>query len=121
MSFRFRSATPKRAIYGIDATEPYELAPTVTKVTGSIEVIKLSGDGGAEAAGFAAPYPELSREKYFSLTLVEVGTDLIIFRADRCSLTDQAWSVPSRGFVTGSFEFEALEWDNGQSTKTNHR
>ncbi len=115
--FRWASETPKRAIYGIDSSEPYELASTTTKCTGSMSVLKISADGGAEGAGIAAPYASLSREKYFSLTLVEHHTDLIIFRADRCSLTSQQWEVAAKGMVSGQFSFEAIEWDAEVSSK----
>jgi hypothetical protein len=117
--FTWTSDTPKKAIYGVDSAQPYELAPTMTRCTGSLSVLKLGGDGGAEGAGVAAPYPDLSREKYFTLTLVEIRSDLILFRANRCSLVNQSWSVPVRGLVSGSFSFEAIEWDNEVSAKTN--
>lgn len=111
-SFRWSSNTPKKALRGIDVLEPVELAVTGYQCTGSVSVIRLSNDGGAEGAGVITPYPELSREKYFSLTLIERHTDLVIFRANRCSLLSQSWEIPVRGIVTGNFSFEALEWTN---------
>lgn len=111
-SFRFASSTPRDAIYGIDALDPIELAPSRTKVNGVIGLVRTLGDGGAEGAGFTAPYEYLSREKYFSLSLVDRQTDNIIFRADYCSVTNQSWDVAAKEFVKGSLEFEALDWSN---------
>jgi hypothetical protein len=116
-SFRWSSETPKRPITGIDSIQAFELAPTTSRCTGSVSVLKISADGGAEGAGMAAPLPDLSRERYFSLTLIEYNTDLVLFRASRCTLQTQSWDAPARGFVTGSFSFEAIEWDNEVSAK----
>lgn len=121
LAFRFSSATPKKPIHGIDSTEPYELAVTTTSCKGSITILRLSGDGGAEGAGIAAPYPELSREQYFSLTVVEHHTDRVLFRANRCSLLNQDWDFPAKGLVVGTLQFEAIDWDNELSTQPSLR
>jgi len=111
--FNFRAITPRRAIYGIDSLTPYELAPSQTKVTASMKVYRTVGDGGAEGVGMAAPYEHVQLEKYFSVMLVDRGAmDTVIFQADFCSITGQSWSIPVRGIITGSLEFEALAWNN---------
>lgn len=111
-SFSFSSHTPRKAIYGLDSTEPYELAPTTTRVSASMQVYRLVGDAGAEGAGITAPYDDLPKEKYFTVMLVDRGSDSTLFRADYCSLTSQSWSIPSRGIVTGSLDIEAINWSN---------
>lgn len=111
-TFRFSSSTPREAIYGIDSLDPQELAPTRTKVSGTIGLIRTSGDGGAEGAGFTTGYEKLSREKYFSLCLIDIQTDLVIFRADYCSVVNQSWDVAAKDFIKGSIEFEALDFSN---------
>lgn len=110
--FRFDSATPKRAIMGLDSSEPYELAPTVTKITGSIGLVRIAGDGGLEGAGFVAQSSNILRERYFTLALVEHRTNTQFFRADKCSVTAQNWNSPSKGRISGSLNFEALDWSN---------
>jgi hypothetical protein len=112
MEIRWTSDTPKKPIFGIDAQEAYELAPTTARCTGSMTILKLSGDGGAEGAGLTVPFPELSREKYFSVAVVEIGTNSILFEALRCSATSQSWGAATRAYVTGSIQFEALNWSN---------
>lgn len=110
--FRWTSTTPKRAIYGVDSVDPFELAPTITKCVGTLSVVRLSGDGGAEGAGLTAPYDMLPNEKYCSIVLLEPHSDLILFEARQCSVIAQSWDAPSRGIMTGSIEFEALSWNN---------
>lgn len=112
MNFRWDSSTPRRAIYGIDSGEPYELAPTTTKIGGSVGVYRTIDGGGLEGPGIVANLDNIPREKYFSLALIERSTGVTIFRADQCSVISQSWDVPSRGIMTGSFTFEALSWNN---------
>lgn len=111
-SFRFSSSTPRDAIYAIDSLDPFELAPTRTRVTGSLGLVRTIADGGAEGAGMTSNYEQLSREKYFSLMLVERISDTVIFRADYCSVVTQQWDVSAKEMVRGSIEFEALDWSN---------
>lgn len=111
--FSFRSMSPRRALFGLDSMHPYELAPTQGKITASMKVYRTVGDGGAEGAGMTATFEEVARERYFSVMLVDRGAqDTVLFQADNCSLVSQAWSVPTRGIITGSLEFEALMWSN---------
>lgn len=111
-NFRFQSSTPRDAIYTIDSLDPTELAPTRTKVTGTLGLILTIGDGGAEGAGLTAPYEHLPKEKYFSLCLIDVQTDTVIFRADYCSVVNQSWDFSAKEMVRGNVEFEALDWSN---------
>lgn len=115
--FRFDSATPKKAIMGLDSSEPYELAPTTSKITGSIGLVRIAGDGGLEGAGIIAHSSNAIRERYFTLALVEHRTNTQLFRADRCSATAQSWNSPSKGRITGSLNFEALDWSNEATSR----
>lgn len=110
--FQFTSGTPRKVQYGLDSTEPYELIPTTTKVVGRLTLFRTSGDAGAEGAGMTSRYEEFPREKYFSLMLIERGSDTTLFEARYCSVTSQTWTVPEKGIVTGTIEFEALDWSN---------
>ena len=111
-SFRWSSETPSKEICGIDSSEPFELAATRTKVTGTIGLIRLVGDGGAEGAGATVPFEYIPAGKYFTLMLVDRATDTTIFRADYCRASSQNWDAPLKGLVTGSLAFEALGWSN---------
>ena len=111
-NFQFSSGTPRKALYGLDCMEPFELQPTITKCSGRVGLYRTIGDAGAEGAGFTTPFELLPREKYFSLQLVERSTDTVIFEATYCTVVDQSWSAPERGVVTGDIQFEAIEWSN---------
>lgn len=111
-SFRWDSDTPMREIYGIDSGEPYELAPTQSRISGNIGLYRLIGDGGIEGAGATVHYGELPRQKYFTLSLVLHKYDLQLFYAGRCSVVRQNWDVPAKGLITGAMSFKAIDWNN---------
>ncbi len=110
--FKYDSSTPLREIRGIDSMEPFELAKTVSRVTGTMTIYRLSGDGGAEGAGLVAPVSELSREKYVSLVLVERNTNKVLFETQKAQISNQSWTIPARGYVMGSIQFEGIGFNN---------
>lgn len=111
-SFTWDSQTAHKPIYTIDAAEPFELAAGITKVGGTISVYRLIGDGGAQGAGIVPKYGDIPRGKYFSIMLIDRGTDLVLFQAKYCSLQTESWTVPQKGIITGSLHFEAIDWSN---------
>lgn len=110
--FTWRSSTARRALYGLDLVDPQELAPTQAKVTGLLRLYRTVGDGGAEGAGMAASFEDLPREKYFTVQLIDRGSDKVLFQAQLCSVVSQSWEIQSKGIVTGQLEFEAISWSN---------
>ena len=114
-SFRWSSDTPRKAIMGLDSPTPVELAPTIARCTGSLGLLRTVLDGGIEALGMTAHSSQFVRERYFTLTLVEITSDTLLFRADFCSVTNQSWEVAARGIMTGSVNFEGIYWNNETS------
>jgi len=106
------SATPHREIRGLDSSTPYELAPTTASVSGSVQFLRLLGDGGLEGDRVAVPFASLINEKYFSLLIVERRQNTVLFQAEQCCVTSQELGIPSRGIVTGSFNFTGIAWSN---------
>lgn len=118
MRFAWSAETPRKSFYTIDSAEPAELGQTTTRISGSLGIYRIHADGGAEGSGIVAPFPDLTKERYFSIVLLERTTDTVIFRADNCSLLSQSWDVPVRGFVTGTLNFQALSWSNEVKSRT---
>jgi hypothetical protein len=112
VDFHFRIGTPMADIRGIDATEPFELAVTTTSVSGSLSMYRQSQDGGAEGAGLTVTLPEISRQSYFSMMLIEEHSNTVLFEARRCSVEDQAWAFATKQLVVGAVNWRALEWSN---------
>lgn len=110
-SFEWGSSTPRRALRVVDAEEAAELIQQGGTVDGSMAVYRVHKDGGLEAAGMVARFREQTREKYFSILVLDRYTDTVIFQADRCSVTSQRWSI-MRGLVMGHVAWSAIEWNN---------
>lgn len=110
-SLGFSAETPQRELRVIDTLEPAELIPQGASVRGSLTIYRLHRDGGIEAAGLAAAWADMTRQKYFSLMVVDRVTDTVLFRADRCATAAQSWNV-GRGFVMGTVAFVGLNWSN---------
>ncbi len=112
MGFQWTSTTAQKAVYALDSSFPYELAPGQTRIVGSLNVYRLAGDGGAEGANMTTQFTDVIRQNYFTLSLVDRATGQTLFQANHCALTSQSWSAPVRGFVTGSLAFESLLWES---------
>lgn len=110
--FNWESMTPQKEIFALDQTEAYELADTTARCSGSMQLYRTVGDGGAQGMGVTNQYPDLSRSKYFTIVLVERNSNTVIFQANRCKVERESWNVPLKNFVTGQLEFKALDWTN---------
>lgn len=110
--FNFSANTPVDPIQGIDSSLPYELAPTVSHITGTLALYRLAGDGGIEGPGMAAIVQDILKQKYFTLMVVERVTDTVIFRADQCMVTMQNWDVAAAGRMNGTVQFQGIAWNN---------
>lgn len=111
-AFSWNSDTPRKKEYVVDSMLPMELMQTVSSISGTMTVHRLSMDGGAEGAGMVAPVPDLSREKYFSLLLVDITSGFVIFQADSCSVESQSWRAGARDRIVGNISFSALSYSN---------
>jgi hypothetical protein len=110
--FSWAIETQHRRVHGIDSTEPYDMVPMSTRVTGAIRLLRVTRDGGAEGAGLTVPLPDITREKYATLMLVDRRTDLVLFQAQKVVSMNQQWEAPVRGLVTGVVTFESLDGSN---------
>jgi hypothetical protein len=111
-NFSYSVETPRKKIHCVDSPIPFELATGVSSVSGTMGVWRMSQDGAAEGPGLVAPLDELTRERYFSLVLVDLTTATIIFQADFCSVESQTWSVSVKNLINGTIHFSALTYRN---------
>jgi hypothetical protein len=111
-SFHWNVETPRRDIRGVDSIIPFELAIATSKVAGTMSIYRLSRDGGAEGAGMIAPTDALSREKYFTMVLIDISSGFVVFQADHCSVDSQIWMADAKGIITGQVSWSAMAWNN---------
>jgi hypothetical protein len=111
-SFSWSSVSPRKKIRTIDISHAVELAATTTDVTFTMGVLRTIGDGGGQGAGVIALQSEVSKEKYFSVLLLERQSDLPLFKADLCQTDAEQWSVTAKGLATGQISCSGIIWSN---------
>lgn len=102
----------RRAHYGIDSIFPFELASGAMSVSGSMSLYKNQYDGGIEGAGMIPRDYLVPEESYFTLTVINRVSGVVMFRGDKCSVQSQSWSMPAQGLVTGSVSFQCIGYTN---------
>jgi hypothetical protein len=110
--FELTSDTSRKEIRGIDIPHPQELAATTTSVSGTIGVLRLILDNGSQSYNLVPGQTDVSKEKYISILIVDRALDTTIFQCDFAQITNERWSVPSKGVITGSLSFTGISWNN---------
>lgn len=111
-SFRYDLSSVHKPIYGLDSGEPFEFIPTTTKVVGTMQIYRIAGDGGPEGDGMTAHFADLPIAKYFSVSLVDRRTNMVVFEALECVVQNQSWEISGKNLVTGTISFEAKDYSN---------
>lgn len=115
-SFSWSSDTPRKEIRTVDIPHPVELAPTTTGVRWNMGVLRTVGDGGIQGAGMiATQQSDISREKYFTLLLVERSSNLVLFKADMCNTSSENWGINAKAIVSGQVSGSGIVWGNEAS------
>lgn len=107
----YQISTPNREIMCVDSVVPAELAPTRVSVSATLQLYRLRGDGGIEAAGMAATWRNHTQAKYFNLMVVDRLSDTVIFQIDQATVESQSWNI-GRGFVMGTVTIKGIGWEN---------
>lgn len=111
-SFSWTSSTPRKKIRTIDIQHPVELAATTVDITWTLGALRTIGDGGLQGAGIVAQQSDLSREKYFTIQLVERTSGLTLFRSDLNNTDGESWGVTAKGLLAGSAQGSGILWVN---------
>ena len=111
-AIKWSSQTPKRELRGIDSSEPLELAPSITRLAGSITMYRKVGLGGLEGMGVVSNFENAVKELYVGIRIVQRATDTVLFQCDNAVITGQEWDVAARQIMTGVMTFEGITWHN---------
>ena len=108
----YNSLTPHKEARGVDDPFVQEYMPTTLAVGGSIVIHRFLGDGGAQGAGITVPQSLISKQKYFTLTLVERETDTTIFQMEAGVAHSEVWTVIAKSMLQGTIAFSGRAWSN---------
>jgi hypothetical protein len=104
--------TPRKAIRGIDTLQVVELAPAGISTRGSLQIYRFHRDGGIEAAGLAATFDAITREKYASMMVMDRLTDTVLAQIDKFCVEHQTWTITPKSFVIGTISFTGIDYNN---------
>jgi hypothetical protein len=105
-------STSRKPIKGIDVLQATELIPVEQLVNGGLSVFRLHRDGGIEAAGLIGTWNSMTREKYFSLMIIDRATDTVVIQADKCSVQRQSWTYQPKAYVMGTITWTGIVYNN---------
>ncbi len=108
----FDVVTPRKELRGIDNLQAVEEIPIGASIKGTLQVYRMHRDGGVEAAGLVATMDSLTREKYFSLMVIDRSTDTVLMQVNNASVHNQSWSFVPKSFVIGTVTFTGLNYNN---------
>jgi hypothetical protein len=111
MGIHFSSQTPKKRIFGVDQVYPYELAPTHTVCTGSMQLYRLSMTSGTTGV-MTSHYYDLPKEKYFSIDLVDKKSGMVFFHTTTATAIAENWDIRTKQVMMGALQFECIIWTN---------
>jgi hypothetical protein len=110
--FSYAGLTPHKEARGVDDPTVQEFMPTTIGVNGTITLLRTLGDGGAQGAGLTVPQNIVSKQKYFTLVLVERETDQTIFKATECVANSESWNIMAKQIVAGTVNFSGRIYTN---------
>lgn len=111
-SFSYESDTPRKGIQTIDMSNDVELGTTRVKVRWNMTVYRVGGDGGLQGAGLVARSHEISKEKYFSILVVDRLYDLPIFSAEMCQTDRESGGINAKGIMEIQLSGTGILWSN---------
>jgi hypothetical protein len=111
--FSWNGTSPRRKIHVVDTPHAVELAATTVDCAWNMTVLRTVGDGGIQGAGMVAPQQALlSREKYFTVLLVERMSGLPLFQADMCQVEAEGWVLTPKNLLMGQIQGAGIVWVN---------
>lgn len=108
----WNSATPHKEARSVDDPSIQEFMPTTIGISGTIMLLRMIGDGGSQGIGICVPQSLLSKEKYFTMVLVERETDTTIFRMEQGVCHGENWQIMIKSLVAGVINFSGIAWSN---------
>lgn len=110
--FSWDSINNHKDTFCVDSLSAFDLVAGPTMVMGTIELLRLSGDGGAQSLGMVSQQSHISTERYFTLLLKSRDFGQPIFYSELCTCVSESWEVRNRSLMQGIVKFKAIIWTN---------
>lgn len=103
--------TDNTEVYTIDDYLPYELAPRMISVSGTLGMFVIPGRSST-SEGLQSNVLSFMQNKYISLEVSDSATGTLIFKTAKAVITGQQTSVQSEQLSVSQLTWKAIGWQN---------
>lgn len=105
--------TTYQEIFELDSYVPYELAPTLITVTGTIGMFHIPGKGPV-AEGFQPNVLSFLHHKYITIQVVDSSTGNIMLNIERAVITNKSQALNAGDVSQIQLSWKAIGWSDDQ-------
>lgn len=98
----------EKVIYGIDSEFPQEIATTKHIIRGSVQNFRIRFSKGLQGINIVPTITNFLTGKYNELRVIDRQTNQELLVVEGMKVSNQSYSIPSRGVVTFSFNFVGI-------------
>lgn len=106
-SIQYTIDTADQETYGVDSIFPQEISPTRSTVSGSVSGISVS-DVSLQALGIRDPNLQILGSGYAKIEIIYRRTGKPIVTFENCRITNEQFSISTKGTGKLSFAFRAV-------------
>lgn len=95
----------EKPIYGIDSEFPQEIATTRQTIRGTVQNVRLRFSKGLQGVDLVPTLFNFLTGKYHEMRVIDRQTNKVLVVVEGMKISNQSYSVPTKGIVTFSFNF----------------
>lgn len=98
----------EQPIYGIDAAQAQEIAPTRLVVSGSVQGLRVKNSGGLQASNIRSLFSDLLANPYVSIRIQDRSTGEDIVYIPQAKISQETHSIATKTTYKMNFNFIGL-------------
>lgn len=95
----------EQPIYGIDAAQAQEIAPTRLSVSGSVQGLRVKNSGGLQASNMRPLFMDLMASPYISIRIQDRSTGEDILYIPECKVSQESHVMATKTTYKMNFNF----------------
>lgn len=95
----------EQPIYGIDAPQAQEIAPTRLTVSGSVAGLRVKNSGGLQSQNMRPLFVDLMASPYISIRIQDRSTGEDILYIPQCKVTNESHTASTKNTYKMNFNF----------------
>lgn len=115
-AFSFRNELVQKEVRGIDFPLPFEIGGSMVATSGTIQLLRTTGDGGSQGMGIMPQQVDIASGRYFTILILDLREKRAVFYSEFCKAESEEWSISARSVITGTVSFKAISFSNEASS-----